>query len=152
IWLYFGNPKATAGDDAKGTYDSSTVLVYHFTERGQPPRDSSNWGNHAASAPASTDGASIGRGLKLEGEAALTIPGGASLAWAQGGKITWSVWLKPVEAESNGVIFSRREGAAFVVIGLEGGKPYVEASGPSGSKRASASTPLPAQSWHQLAV
>src|SRR6516225_3534266 len=64
FWLYFGNPRAAAGDDAKGTYDPATVLVYHFAERGQPPRDSSNWGNHAASAAASTDGASIGRGLK----------------------------------------------------------------------------------------
>ena len=152
FWLYFSNPKAAAGDDAKGTYDASTVLVYHFAERGQPPRDSSNWGNHAAFAAPSTDGASIGRGLKLEGDAAVTIPGGPSLAWASGGRMTWSVWLKPAEAESSAVIFSRSEAAASLLIGLEGGKPFVEASGPSGSKRGSANAPLAAQSWHHLAV
>ena len=152
FWLYFGNPRAAAGDDAKGTYDPATVLVYHFAERGQPPRDSSNWGNHAASAAASTDGASIGRGLKLEGDAAVTVPGGASLAWASEGRMTWSVWLKPADAESNAVVFSRREGNASLVIGLESGKPFVEASGPSGLKRASSSAPLAAQSWHHLAV
>jgi biopolymer transport protein ExbB len=40
------------------------------------------------------------------------------------------------------------------VIGLEGGRPYVELAGGAGTQRASATAvpPLPAQSWHHLAV
>ncbi len=39
IWLYYGNPKAPAAVDAKGTYDPDTLLVYHFAERGTPAQD-----------------------------------------------------------------------------------------------------------------
>ena len=38
IWLYYRNPKAVAAEDAKGTYDPATVLVFHFAERNQPGR------------------------------------------------------------------------------------------------------------------
>src|SRR3974390_1185287 len=47
IWLYYGNPKAPAAVDAKGTYDADTVLVYHFADRGTPAQDSSAWANSA---------------------------------------------------------------------------------------------------------
>src|SRR6516165_2689156 len=30
LWLYYGNKKAAATADAKGTYDPDTLLVYHF--------------------------------------------------------------------------------------------------------------------------
>jgi biopolymer transport protein ExbB len=30
IWLYYGNKKAVATGDAKGTYDADTLGVYHF--------------------------------------------------------------------------------------------------------------------------
>jgi biopolymer transport protein ExbB len=36
IYLYYGNPKATAGDDVKGTYDQNMVAVYHFGEQNAP--------------------------------------------------------------------------------------------------------------------
>lgn len=154
FWLYYGNPKAVAAEDVKGTFDSDTALVYHFAERGQPPKDSSNWGNHALNAGQSTEAASIGRGLKLDGGPSIIVPAGQSLAWTSGGKMTWSVWLKPADADATGVIFSRREGPASLVIGLEGGRPYVEVEAGTGRHRAvaSASEPLPAQSWHHLAV
>jgi len=152
IWLYYSNPKAPSAEDAKGTYDTNTVLVYHFAERGQPARDSSNWGNHALGTWQSAEGAAIGRGLRLDGASSITIPGGPALAWVKGGKMTWSAWVKPTEADSTGVIFSRRDGAAAFVIGVEGGKPYVEVAGPSGAGKAGASEALAAQSWHHLAV
>ncbi len=36
IWLYYGNKKAAANGDPKGTYGSETALVYHFAEPGTP--------------------------------------------------------------------------------------------------------------------
>jgi len=63
LWIYFKNPKAVPAEDSKGTYDPGMALVYHFAERGQPPRDSTTWGNHAVTAGTGTDGAQIGRGL-----------------------------------------------------------------------------------------
>jgi biopolymer transport protein ExbB len=152
IWLYYKNPKATPAEDAKGTYDPATTLVYHFIERGQPARDYSAWGNQALTAGESTDGALIGRGLKLDGSATVSIPAATSLAWAAGAKMTWSAWVKLAEAAASGVIFSRRDNGSSFVIGLEGGKPFVEVDGGAGAQRATGTALLAANGWHHIAV
>ena len=38
FWMYYGSsdPKAIKVEDPKGCYDADTVLVFHFTENGQP--------------------------------------------------------------------------------------------------------------------
>jgi biopolymer transport protein ExbB len=152
IWLYYRNPKAVAAEDARGTYDPATVLVFHFAEKGQPPRDSTTWGNQASTAGTSADGAIIGRGLKLDGTGAVTIPAGPSLAWLDGSRITWSAWVRPAEGEANGVVFARRDGANAFVVGFEEGKPYVEIDRGKGAQRSVSATPLAGNGWHHLAV
>jgi biopolymer transport protein ExbB len=154
LWLYSKNPKAVAAEDAKGTYDRSTALVYHFAEKGLPPRDVSVWANQATTIGGGADGQLIGRGLRLDGsaEATVTLPAGPSLAWAAGATATWSAWIRPVEAESRGVIFSRRDGVNALLIGVEGGKPFVQVESAEGVKREAAAAAIPAASWHHLAV
>ncbi len=152
IWLYYRNPKAVTAEDARGTYDPATVLVLHFAEKGQPPRDSTTWGNQASTAGTSADGAIIGRGLKLDGTGRVTIPAGPSLAWADGSQITWSAWVRPAEADASGVIFARRDGSNAFAVGFEGGKPYVEIDRGKGAQRAVSATPLAANGWHHLVV
>ena len=152
FWVYYGNAKATVSEDMKGTFDPATSLVYHFTERDQPARDSSSWGNQALTAGKAAEGAIIGRGLKLDGTLPITLPGGPSLAWTAGGQMTWSIWLKPAEVNESGILFSRSEGTSSFRIGLDGGKPYVEVSGAGIPKRATATSVLAANSWHHLAV
>ena len=152
LWVYLKNPKAVAAEDAKGTYDPGMALVYHFGERGQPPRDSSTWANHALTTGKSTDGAQIGRGLHMERGSGVTIPAGPSLAWAAGAKMTWSAWIKPADGAATGVIFSRRDGPGALVIGVDAGKPFVEVQGANGQRRAVATTGLGADKWHHLAV
>jgi biopolymer transport protein ExbB len=152
LWLYYKNPKATAAGEAKSTYDSATALVYHFGEVGQPPRDSSTWGNHATTAAPLADGALIGRGLKLDGTATVSIPAATSMAWTTGARMTWSVWLKPADANATAVLFNRRDNGSSFAIGLDGGKPYVDVDGGSGIRRALAPAALPANGWHHLAV
>src|SRR5262249_4927089 len=80
IWLYYGNQKAPAANDAKGTYDSDTLLVYHFSERGTPSLDSSVWANNAQSAGQPAEGSLIGNGLRLDGRVPLTLPALPSLS------------------------------------------------------------------------
>jgi biopolymer transport protein ExbB len=152
VWLYYKNPKAVSAEDAKGTYDPTTALVYHFADRGQPPRDSSSSGNHALTAGTTAEGALIGRGLRLDGSTAVTVPGAPSLTWAAGAKMTWSCWVRPAEATATGVVFSRRDGTRAMIIGIDGGKPFVEIDGGSGAQRASATAALPANGWHHVAV
>src|SRR5215470_13331165 len=96
------------------------VLVYHFAERGQPPHDSTTWANNATSAANGTDGAQIGRGIKLDGASTVTLPTGPSLSWAAGARMTWSSWVKPAEGAATGVLFSRRDGGRAFVVGMDG--------------------------------
>ena len=154
LWLYYKNPKAPPAEDGKGTYDKSTALVYHFVDKGQPPHDVTSWANHATTAGNAVDGSLIGRGLRLDGSegGTVTIPAGPSLAWAEGAKATWSAWVKPADADAKGVIFSRRDGSNALVIGVDGGKPFVQLESIASVRREVAGTPLPAASWHHLAV
>jgi biopolymer transport protein ExbB len=152
VWLYYKNPKAVPAEDAKGTYDAATSLVYHFAERGQPPRDASAWSNHATTAGNGIDGALIGRGVKLDGTATVSIPASTSLAWPAGGKLTCSAWVKPADGEANGVLVGRHDNANALEIGFEGGKPYVELGEVSGRRRVVAGGPIAAGGWHHLAV
>ena len=152
FWVYFKNPKAVPAEDSKGTYDPAMVLVYHFAERGQPPRDSTTWANHATTAGNGTDGAQIGRGLKLDGTANVTLPTGPSLSWAAGAPMTWSLWLKPADGAASGVLFSRREGGRAFLVGLDGGKPFVEVIADGAPQRATSTVGFGADKWHHLAV
>jgi len=144
FWIYFKNPKAQPAEDAKGTFDKATALVWHFAEKG-PPRDSSVWANHGQAPAPGTDGALIGRGLQLDGSSVLAVPPGASLSWGAGAKLTWSAWIKPAAPDSTATVFGRDAG---LVVGLEQGKPFVR----TGKQQATASAVLPAGGWHHLAV
>src|ERR1700727_2286494 len=70
IWLYYGNQgniTVPGGGDPKETYDSDTVLVYHFAESGAPAHDSSGQGDDSQGPIATTDSL-IGPGLRLGGK------------------------------------------------------------------------------------
>jgi biopolymer transport protein ExbB len=154
LWLYYGNRdnKAPKGDDPKGTYDADTVLVYHFAGNNVAPSDYTANGNNAQNAGVSADGSMIGSGLRLDGHGAVTIPASTSLAWSDGGEMTWSAWVKPVALQPDAVIYSRRDGANAVLIGVDNGTPFVEVTSARGTQRNSAGAPIAAGSWHHLAV
>ncbi|MEI9999458.1 MAG: DUF2341 domain-containing protein [Verrucomicrobiota bacterium] len=85
LYLYYGNTGDTAveGDGhARPTYDSDTVLVYHFADKsGTPPTDATANANTAQNAGLSDDGALIGPGLRLDGKTTVVVPASGSLAW-----------------------------------------------------------------------
>ena len=154
LHLYYGNTtgKAPKVEDAKATYDENTVLVYHFNERGQPALDSSGNGNNAQNAGTPAEGAMIGGGLRLDGRTAVTIPASASLSIVDGGTFTWSAWIRPAAAQSEAVLFSRREPGRAFLLGLDNGTAYIEVAQRSGKTRSPGGAPLGAGSWHHLAV
>jgi biopolymer transport protein ExbB len=154
IWLYYSNRdnKAPKGDDPKGTYDADTALVYHFAGHNVAPSDYTANGNNAQNAGVSTDGSMIGGGLRLDGHSAVIIAASPSLVWNDGGEMTWSAWIKPVALQSDAVIYSRRDGATALLIGLDNGIPFVEVTSAKGTQRNSAGAPIAAGSWHHFAV
>jgi biopolymer transport protein ExbB len=152
FWLYYNNRKAPNASDAKGVYDSDTLLVYHFSENGTPPQDSSIWANHATSPGRVADGALIGQGLRLDGSAALGIPDTTSLNLPENSPMTWSAWINMAAPQPNAVLFSHREGGTGFAIGLDDGVPFVEAGNAAQSVRTPAAAPIATDQWHQLAV
>lgn len=153
FWLYYGNsgPNALRVDESKATYDAEMVAVYHFAEKNSPPRDYTGNANNAENAGTGIEGALIGPGLRLTGLNPITLPKSASLVWTDGQALTWSTWLKPTSLAPNAVIFSRREGANALLVGLDEGVPYVEVTTASGTQRSAAGQPLSAGAWRQFA-
>jgi biopolymer transport protein ExbB len=152
IWLYSGNKKAIATSDPKGTYDPDQLLVYHFNERGTPALDASVWANNAQSVGQPADGALIGTGLRLDGRSPLTLPAAPSLALADNAALTWSAWIKPAALAPNAAIYSRRDGANGLVIGLDNGAPFIEVTIAGAVQRSAAGAPLTPNGWHSVAV
>ena len=152
VWLYYGNKKAVAANDSKGSYDPDMLLVYHFNERGTPPLDSTVWANNAQSVGRQADGSIIGEGLRLDGGVPLTLPASPSLALADGAPLTWSAWIKPAALQPNAALYSRRDNGAGLVIGLDNGVPYVEVTEGAGVQRSGAGAPIAPEAWHHVAV
>jgi biopolymer transport protein ExbB len=154
LWLYYGNSggKAVKSDDPKGTYDSDTALVYHFGEHGSPASDATGSGNNAQNAGIGSDGSMIGSGLRFDGVKGVVIPATPPLALADGATLTWSAWIKPSTLQPNEAIYSRKDGANALTIGVDKGIPFVEVTSANGIQRSPADAPVAVNSWHHLAV
>ncbi len=154
FWLYYGNaePAAeTAGDPAK-TYPAGTVLTYHFSERGTPPKDSTSNGNAAATAGTVSEGSLIGAGMRLLGGDPIEIPANPSLEWKSGQDWSWSAWVKSAGPVANAVILSRSEGDSSLRIGLNEAIPFVEIGNGGQSQRTPDGEPISISSWTRLEV
>jgi biopolymer transport protein ExbB len=152
IWLYYKNEKAQSAADAKNTYDPNALIVYHFAERGTPPQDSSTWANHASTPGKPADGAIVGTGLLLDGQTPLSLPATPALAIPLAGDFTWSAWIRPDSLQRNAVIYSRREGANALIIGLDDGAPFVEVTTSGAAQRSALGAPVAPGGWHHLAA
>ncbi len=152
IYLYYGNSKASAGDNAQGTYDANMAAVYHFGEHARPARDWTGHGNNMLNPSEADDFALIGPGARLDGQTPLQLPGSSSLAWTAGQGITWSAWVNEASLQPGAVLYSRTDGIRTVQIGIDNGVPFVSVTTPSGTQRSSAGAALTAASWHQLTM
>jgi biopolymer transport protein ExbB len=152
IWLYYGNAKAPTAVDAKGTYDPDTLLVYHFADRGTPAQDVTAWANSAQSVAPGADGAIIGQGARFDGQTALALPGSPSLVVAEGGELTWSIWLKMTAPQPRAVLFSRSEGPNGLIIGLDNGVPFAEVTNAGTTQRSGDGAAISPGAWRHLAL
>jgi biopolymer transport protein ExbB len=152
IWLYYGNKKAVAAGDSKGSYDADTLLDYHFAEKGAPAQDSSVWANHAQSVGVTAEGSIVGTGIRLDGTSRFTLPASPSLAIPDNAAETWSAWIKPASLQRNAVIYSRRDGPSALLIGIDDGAPFVEVTNNGTVQRSAAGAPVAPNGWHHLAL
>ena len=147
IWLYYGNPNAAAGDDAKGTYDTAQGLVYHFGEREALPQDSTANANHALRSTAKVSSAGlIGGGLTFDGNGELVLPGSPSLKSGANG-LTVSMWIKPVDG-SDSMLYAQREGSNALRLSVRGGKLV----GQAGALTATSAAAVVPGAWQHVAM
>jgi len=147
IWLYYGNQGAAVADDAKGTYDATQALVYHFSDREAAPQDSTANANHAARSTARVNGAGlIGAGLTFDAASELALPSTPSLKSSTNG-LTLSMWIKPVDT-ADAPIYTQTDGASPLKLSIRGGMLVAQ----SGTVTATTTAPITAGAWQHVAV
>jgi biopolymer transport protein ExbB len=158
IYLYYGRnekkkpAKGEKTDLPKTAYDSDTVSVYHFNEHGTPPGDSSGNGVRAETPGIPIEGSMIGGGIKLDGKKPISIPVNPNAAVLEAAPYTWMSFVKPTSLDPNAIIYSRKDGANGLKIGLDSGAPFFEISSAAGTQRSTPAAPLAAGSWKHLAL
>jgi biopolymer transport protein ExbB len=154
IWMYYGNQKAAAGEDAKGIHDANTTVVFHFAEKDGPPRDRTAFGNHAGQSSATvTDAGLIGPAAVFDGKGKITVGASPSLKVTPAQGLTWSAWVKPASAQGKAVLFSQSDGAKSIAIVVEGDAVVARvASGQGKTVETSRDARLTAGVWNHVAV
>ena len=154
IWMYFGNPKATAGDDPAGTYAPADGLVYHFEEpAGTPPQDeTANHNNAASSAALPNPAALIGSGVRL-GAGIISINDAPSLRMAGTQGWTFATWIKIDAPQADAYLMDRVDGGQRLTLAIDQENVYARYTGPAGTPFETArTTALAPGAWHHLAL
>src|SRR3546814_15978128 len=74
VYAYYGNEKATAGQDVAGTFGPDYKLVWHFNADGAPRDATANGSNAVEGGQARNAGGLTGSSLVLAGAAPVTLP------------------------------------------------------------------------------
>ncbi|WP_372393824.1 DUF2341 domain-containing protein [Xanthomonas sp. NCPPB 3582] len=146
LFVYFGNPEAGTGQDAKNSYDADTLAVYHFADAQAAGQDATGYANNLSAPLVLADTALIGAGLRLDGAAPVGAPASTSLSLPADGAFTLSGWIKPATANASGVLFAL-PGALGVL--LDNGSVVVESAN---GLRVASSAPLGGDAWAHVAV
>ncbi len=153
IWIYYGNDSAPAGQEPGGTYDTGQVLVYHLAETEGPPKDATNYSNHAAAfAGAQGTPSIIGNGVTFKGTGEkIVVQRSPSLNFAKG--LTFSAWVRINQPQNDARLFSWEDAKQSIVIGIDQDRPYLRVitngKQPVTSDKKGQMT---LKSWHHIAV
>ncbi len=148
IWLYWGNQKAEASGNAKGTYDTAQSVVLHFGDVALP-QDATGNANHARESTVSPGAAGpLGAAATFKGDSQVALAASPSLKLVAANGFTFTAWLKPADIQS-GVLFKQVDGKNSLAIGISTGALAIAVNG---GKEFRSSTPLQAGVWQHVAV
>lgn len=153
IYLYYGNPKASAASDPAGTYDTNQTLVYHFSETQLPLGDSTAYGNKPSAATVELNPPSlIGGGVKLTGTTSISVPSSSSLRVLASQGATFSAWVRIGSAQADADVFDLKDSGNELVLGINGLQAFARLAGAAGNVNVAHSASLKADEWHHLAA
>lgn len=99
VFLYYGNEKAPAGDDAKATYDTHQALVYHY--QNGAATDATAYGNNPLEAHITAENAGqIGAAARFDGSGPLRLAASPSLSVNPDNGWSFSSWIKVDQAQT----------------------------------------------------
>lgn len=148
LTVLWGNEKATAASDAKGSYDAPQSLVLHFSDNG-PLHDLTGNGNHPREITVKAVPGPLGDAASLDGSTALRIPASPSLKLVAANGLTYTAWIKPT-ANLTATLFQQSgEGKGQgLALALKGAKLVAVVNG---KEIASTATVL-ADIWQHVAL
>lgn len=144
--LLWGNEKASAASDARGSYDTPQNLVLHFSENG-PLRDSTGNGNHPREISVKVVPGPLGDAASLDGSTVLTIPASSSLKLVAANGLTFTAWIKPA-VNLSATLFQQSEKGQGLALALKGGKLVAVVNGKEIASKAS----VLADIWQHVAL
>jgi biopolymer transport protein ExbB len=154
IYLYYGNPDVTAGDDRGGTYDVNQVVTYHFSDVNGIASDATAYGNQPAQFTAELTPASlIGGGARFDGASAIRLADSPTTRIQPTQGVTISLWLKAEAAQQDAyLVSSEDERGRALVFGMNGAAPYVRLARDDAAPVALMGPDVTLGEWHHVAV
>lgn len=151
FWFYYGNANAPDGSDAKGVYDVSQGLAYHFAEGEALPQDATAYASHAAESKATIEpGGWIGAAAKFTGAGPIVVNPAPQLAVDPGKGWTFSVWIKLDQPQTGASLLEARDGANSLDMVINGLAASARWQG--SSKVETAAVNLTPGKWQHLAL
>jgi biopolymer transport protein ExbB len=153
VWLYYGNPEASAATDSAATYDVDQTLVLHLSERNGLPQDATAYG-HDANESSATPGAPglLDSGVELRSEQSIRFEQRPSLEVPADRGLTFSAWVQAKSSGSAGALFTQG-GAESLAIGMDAnGSPYVRTRSGDETSVVTATVALQPDRWQHLSV
>ncbi len=148
IYMYSGNSKASAADEAANTYDNNMAAVFHFAEKESPNDSTANNNNVTQFSVKLGDGSLIGGGATFDGQSVLTVTSSPSIKFDASRGMTVSAWIKVMAVQGNAILFQQQNGGKSVVLGIEAGKLYAS----SGASSTPKTTEVVLGAWHHVAL
>lgn len=146
VYLLWGNEKAVAASDAKGSYDAAQNLVLHFSDNG-PVQDSTVNRNNPQNLTIKSVAGPLADAAILDGSTTLVVPASPSLKLVTANGLTFTAWIKPV-ADATGTIFQQVEGGKGLALALKAGKLVAVANG----KEIPSKATVLADTWQHVAM
>ncbi|MFZ2974788.1 MAG: DUF2341 domain-containing protein [Ferribacterium limneticum] len=146
VTLLWGNEKAAAASDAKGSYDAAQNLVLHFSDNG-PVQDSTVNRNNPQNLTIKPVAGPLGDAASLDGSTTLTVPASPSLKLVTANGLTFTAWIKPM-ANASGTLFQQSEGGKSLALALKGGKLVALVNGKEFPSKAT----VLADTWQHVAM
>ena len=147
VWLYYGNEKAPATEDSKGSYDGVQTAVFHFSESDGAFVDGTAYAFRPATAGAQQDAAGFVGGAAAFAGMDMTLDAHPALVLSADGGLTVSAWLRPDGPQAHATLYAQEQGGKAVRFEIDGTKLVAQI----GSARLSGGALVPG-AWQHVAL